>query len=181
MKTYDAIIVPGLKLREDGTAEEELLGRLREAEACWRRGQSERIAVCGGATGGKNVSEARVMAEALLAMGVPREAILMEDSSRITYENMKNVLSLLPPGKGKLLVVTSDYHLPRARLILRKLGRRSDGVKYKTPGGPQKRRRRRLEFYATVDYLIGWGANDEARPAWAMRLKRFLQRRNGAI
>ena len=80
-----------------------------------------------------------------------------------------------------LFVCANDFVAYDALRILRKLGRRSDGVKYKTPGGPQKRRRRRLEFYATVDYLIGWGANDEARPAWAMRLKRFLQRRNGAI
>ena len=27
----------------------------------------------------------------------------------------------------------------------------------------------------------GWGADDDRRPAWALRLKRLLQRRNGAL
>ena len=181
MKACDVIVVPGLALGENGCAKAELVGRLALAAQCYERGMGKTVAVCGGITGSAPVSEASVMADLLQRMGVPGEDILVEDRSRITYENMKNLLEMLGPERKKLLVVTSDYHMARTRLILRLLGRRSRGIKMKTPGGPRKRQLRRLEFYAAVDYLFGWGADDDRRPAWALRLKRFLQRRNGAL
>lgn len=49
----------------------------------------------------------------LLDFGVPREAILVDDESRNTYENSRFTEKLLGEGK-KVLLVTSAWHMSRA-------------------------------------------------------------------
>ena len=93
---------------------------------------------------------------------------------------MKNALNLLKKDRRRVFLVTSDYHMPRTRLMARREGaRRVSGSAVKTPGGREKRQRIRIECLAAIDYLIGWGRHDDRRPAWAEKLKRFLLRKNG--
>lgn len=179
MKNYDAIILLGLKLSTGGEPEKELVLRATRAAECYFEGRAPRILACGGDTGA-GISEAAVMKQLLLQAGVPAAAITCEDRSRITYENMRNALNLLEKDKRRVFLVTSDYHMPRARLMARREGaKRVSGSAVKTPGGRQKRQRIRIEYMATVDYLLGWGWRDDSRPAWAEKLKCFLLRRNG--
>lgn len=179
MRKYDAILLLGLKLRAGGEPEEELVSRAKRAAECFFEGIAPRILACGGDTG-DGITEAAVMKRLLLEAGVPEAAITCEDRSRITYENMKNAFELLEKDRRRVFLVTSDYHLPRARLMARREGaRRVSGSAVKTPSGSEKRRRIRFECLATADYLFGWGRHDETRPAWAEKLKRFLMKRNG--
>lgn len=179
MKKYDAIVLLGLKLRAGGEPEEELVWRAQHAARRYVEGAAPRMIACGGDTG-EGVSEATVMKRLLMQAGVPEEAIECEDRSRFTCENLRNALELLEKDRRRILLVTSDYHMPRARLTaLREGARHVSGSAVKTPGGPEKRRKIRLEWLAAIDYLFFWGGHDDRRPAWAERLKRFLLRING--
>ncbi len=59
--------------------------------------------------------EARMMFSKLLLLGVDRRFILMDTSSRNTYENAKNVSRMLKDlGFRKPILITTDYHLRRS-------------------------------------------------------------------
>ncbi len=73
--------------------------------------------------GGVGGSEAADMAELAIAMGVPKSAIIEEDSSLNTYENAVNVKQiLLQKNIQKILLVTSATHMPRSYSIFKKQG-----------------------------------------------------------
>ena len=61
----------------------------------------------------------------LLSMGIPPSAITLEDTSTNTFENIRNGLTLAPTGG--IVIVSDWYHLPRARLVARRLGRPAAG------------------------------------------------------
>ncbi|MDO4537682.1 MAG: YdcF family protein, partial [Coriobacteriales bacterium] len=65
-----------------------------------------------------------VMARYLLEQGIPREQLLVERQARNTRENIAFSLDLVnTQGKsGELCVLTSDYHLYRARTMGRSCG-----------------------------------------------------------
>ncbi|HZQ00371.1 MAG TPA: YdcF family protein [Reyranella sp.] len=81
-----------------------------------------RVVVSGGAvfaapSGG---TEAKAMADMLVLLGVPREAILVEDRSRNTLDNISFVHRLV--HDERVALVTSGYHMPRAMKIAREAG-----------------------------------------------------------
>ena len=69
---------------------------------------------------------------------------------------------------GRVLVVTSDYHLRRAVMTARRAGLRADGLAAKTTGG--RAGKRLMEACYIADLLIGWQDEGRARPAWTYRL-----------
>ena len=60
------------------------------------------------------------MRQFLLALGVPDVAIVMEGKSLNTIENMQETRALV--GTGRVALVTSGYHMPRALRLARKAG-----------------------------------------------------------
>ena len=70
-RRYDAILLLGLKLNEDGSSRHELTLRIERAAQCYHQGLSPVIIPCGGQTPSTPVSEAAVMRDALLALGHP--------------------------------------------------------------------------------------------------------------
>jgi len=60
------------------------------------------------------------MADMLVFFGVPREAILLEDRSRNTYENaVESARILSDHGFERIVLVTSAMHMPRAYGVFR--------------------------------------------------------------
>ena len=77
-------------------------------------------------------TEAKAMRQQLLEAGVPDGAILLEARSTTTSENLNFVLPILDRlGTRSIVLVTDWYHLPRARLVARRLGL---DVKGSSPG-----------------------------------------------
>ena len=74
------------------------------------------------------VSEAAAMREYLAANGVPDGDLLPEDSSFNTRQNLLNAKKLLPEGVRRVLIVTSNYHLPRALALAADTGFDAVGV-----------------------------------------------------
>ena len=123
----DVMIVLGSNVLPNGEPNTVLEARLREALA---RYQADPLPiVCCGAQGpDEPMPEGEAMKAWLLKNGVPEDAVTAETASFNTYENIGNALSLLPQGAKKALIVTSDYHVPRAIRIARAKGLEAAGL-----------------------------------------------------
>ncbi len=74
----------------------------------------------------ESMSEAKAAKEILIGLGVARNRILYDHTSRTTGENAEETVKLvaaLPGGlNGRYLLVTSAYHMPRSMGVFRKAG-----------------------------------------------------------
>mgnify|MGYP001012446987 CR=1 FL=1 len=73
----------------------------------------------------------------MLRLGVPQEALLPEDQSTTTMENLvfaKNLLDARQTTPYRCAFVTSDYHVFRTALYASKVGLKGDGIGSKTAG-----------------------------------------------
>jgi uncharacterized SAM-binding protein YcdF (DUF218 family) len=99
--------------------------RARHAARLYREGYVPKLLLSGGKSGrGDPRSEAELMLRVVADSGVPREAILVEDRSRTTFENVTNSISLLNDlgeidAIGTVLLVSCPWHTRRASLIAR--------------------------------------------------------------
>ncbi len=114
---YDAIIVLGAQVKADGEASVQLQWRLDKALEMYEASPCV-IVVCGAQGSDEPQPEAYVMRDLLAAQGVPQESIYTDPYSMNTQQNMENAKVVLDSlGLSQPLVVTSDYHLPRAMAI----------------------------------------------------------------
>lgn len=122
----NAMIVLGAQVNPDGSPSVQLEWRLSAALDVYKT-QHIPMVVTGAQGKDEPRTEASVMADWLVARGVPREDIRLEESSMNTKENIKNAMAYMP-GVKDVLIVTSDYHLPRALQIARDLGLNPSGI-----------------------------------------------------
>ncbi|MEG0989650.1 YdcF family protein [Gordonibacter sp.] len=134
---YDYIVVHGAGL--SGTQPTPLLaGRLDKGVEVWEAiGRRALIIVSGGRGADEQVSEAAAMRTYLVEKyGVPANAIIEEDRSATTMENLRNSKALMDVRSGagtyRAAVVTSDYHVFRTAEYAHKIGLAADGVGSKT-------------------------------------------------
>ena len=119
---YDGIIVLGAQVLPTGEPSVQLRWRLDKAMECYRQNPCP-IVVCGGQGDNEPAAEGDVMRAALLADGLPEEHVISDPLSADTKENIRNGWEILQSmGCRKPLIVTSDYHLPRAMAIARDAG-----------------------------------------------------------
>ena len=130
---YDAIIVLGAQVKPDGEPSIQLQWRLDAAYKAWQE-RNCLVVVCGAQGANEPATEASVMKAELVRQGVPEESILMDDKSFNTRQNINNAISLME-GRGvdRVLIVTSDYHLPRSMALAEDAGLEASGV-----GSPTK-------------------------------------------
>ena len=88
--------------------------------------------VSGGKGAGENITEAQAMHDWLIANGIPEERILMEDKATSTMENLEYSFAIIRERGDKpednVAIVSSAYHLYRAKLMSRNLGVEAAGV-----------------------------------------------------
>ena len=120
---YDAIIVLGAQVRPDGSPSVQLSWRLDAAFEAWKA-KKVPVVVCGARGKDEPMTEAEAMAAYLAGKGIPEEDILQDPDSFNTNQNLRNAASLLSglPDIRRVLIVTSDYHVPRSMAIARDLG-----------------------------------------------------------
>ena len=122
-----AMIVLGAQVNPDGEPSRQLLLRLETALAEYRKSPMT-IVVCGAKGISEPAAEAAVMRDWLVRNNVNAAHILMDADSFNTRENIRGAQRLLPAGTNKVLIITSDYHLPRAMAIAGDLGLDPSGV-----------------------------------------------------
>lgn len=89
--------------------------RLDHAAALYREGRAARVLVTGGRSPEDILSEAAAGAAYLQAHGVPDPAILREERSRTTRENLANAHAVLGEGaRSSVLIVSDPLHMRRA-------------------------------------------------------------------
>lgn len=92
--------------------------RLDHAARLYREGRAARVLVTGGRSPEDKLSEAAAGAAYLQALGVPAAAILLEDRSRTTRQNLANAAEVLGPDRAKPVLIVSDpLHMRRAMAL----------------------------------------------------------------
>nr|WP_295891718.1 YdcF family protein [uncultured Devosia sp.] len=100
-----------------------LAERLRHAQQLFDAGQVRAIVVTGGRSPEDELSEAEASRDWLVAQGVPAAAIVLENASRTTIENLELARPILDAHQfGSVLVVSDPLHMRRAMLIAGRLG-----------------------------------------------------------
>lgn len=123
-KKYDAIVVLGAGVKEDGTPSHMLEDRLRGAVALYAAGVAPKV-VLSGDNSGEHYDEVSAMEKYCINAGIPPEAIVRDDIGFSTYETMDNAIRSL--GYRNIMVVTQEYHLYRAIYIAKRMGAEADG------------------------------------------------------
>lgn len=150
MTEYDSIVVLGAQVRPEGVPSQTLRRRLLLALETWRSHPAP-IVCCGAQGGDEPEAEAEFMARFLAEQGVPRASLLIENKSRDTIENIRFARALLHEnGLTRPLLITSDYHLPRAKAICRR-------EKLPLAGGAGSRSRMAYLPKSCARELLAWG------------------------
>lgn len=116
------ITVLGFALNDDGTMKDELVGRLQTALASAQKYPNAYVAVTGGGTAknNPNATEADQMAAWMIANGLDKNRLIVENKSKSTVQNAQFTYAILRekyPTIKSLAIVTSDYHVQRGCLL----------------------------------------------------------------
>jgi len=121
----DVIVVLGASLTRDGKPNPALSRRSEHAALLWKAGRAARI-LCTGGVGQQlriSRSEADACREIVVREGVPRAAVILEETSRSTDQQVLNVRTVMAEhGWTHATLVSDSYHVFRARYIVRRLG-----------------------------------------------------------
>jgi len=116
----DVIIILGAGTRVDGTPNRAQLRRVRHAATLYKRNLAPFLLCTGGYTNEHIKSEAQSCVEILHAEGVPDRAILREDASTNTIENVTESRKVMDANNLKTAIVVSDnFHLFRSEWLSR--------------------------------------------------------------
>ena len=136
LEPRDAIVVLGAALRRDRLSAI-LRERVAVAAMLYAAGAAPRIVATGGVTGRSTRSEADALAEGLVAAGVPRAAITVEDRAQTTAENATFTAAIV--GEARVWLVTQPFHARRAEYLFRRAGldartwHVTDSLEYREP------------------------------------------------
>lgn len=133
----DYIIIHGCGLINGERISPLLRGRVDKAVKVYQKSKgAAKLVASGGQGRDEKISEAQAMKNYLLEIGIPEADIILEDQSKTTYENLKNVRDLLDTDgqKRRYIFVTNNYHVFRTSLFARKLKMKAQGVGCKTAG-----------------------------------------------
>lgn len=179
MEQYDVILLLGHRLYDDGTPDLNTLARVRMAADLWKQGVAP-IIVSAGFKGfnneNHNTTQADVMADFLVQLGIPNESIIRENKSRTTWENIKNTKELLGKDHFSAAVATSDAQMPRALYMCKRQGIEAKGFPALLPHDKYWRARNRLERLFTFENYVGWSGNRQ--PKWFLPIRRLLMKRD---
>jgi len=124
---YDADNVPqkevalvlGARVYEDGRMSDMFQDRVDVAIGLYNSGKVEKILVSGD-HGQENYDEVNAAKNYILQQGIPGEDVFLDHAGFDTYDSMYRARDIFQVGS--MIVVTQEYHLPRALYIAEKLG-----------------------------------------------------------
>lgn len=113
------------------------------------------LVLSGGQGPGEHISEAEAMRRYLMENGIDEDRLLLESTSTSTYENILYSQEMLPSAVKSLTIITSDYHLERAKRIAKNLNLQADVVAAKTPEVVEQKLRFRERIALVKTAIIG--------------------------
>lgn len=121
----DCILILGCGVREDGTPSLMLRDRLETGIALYEAGAAEKFLMSGD-HGRKEYDEVNTMKYFAMERGIPSGDIFMDHAGFSTYDSMYRARDVF--CVEKVIIVTQEYHLPRALYVAEKLGLEAYGV-----------------------------------------------------
>lgn len=139
----DYILILGCGFRKDGTLPPLLRGRVDKALEFWHKQKEETgkeavIIPSGGQGKGEPMAEARAMYRYMAGIGFPESAVILEDNSANTYQNMefsKKIIDCLNPDDNSSIntaYVTTNYHVFRSGVWAGLAGLKAEGIGSRT-------------------------------------------------
>ncbi|MBR2256888.1 MAG: YdcF family protein [Blautia sp.] len=138
----DYILILGCGFRKDGTLPPLLRGRVDKAMEFWHRqkdrtGKEAIIIPSGGQGKNESMAEAEAMYRYMLSTGFPKEAIILENRSANTYQNMEFSKKIIEERTGsvseaKTAFATTNYHVFRSGVWAGLAGLPAEGLGSKT-------------------------------------------------
>jgi len=132
----DYVIVPGARLYGE-IPSPSLMERLITTLEYAQEYKEPKIIVTGGQGPGETIPEAEAMKKFLVQKGIPESRIVKEDKSTSTFENIKfsrDIIETIDEREDiKILVVTSDFHILRTKMLAKRLGFTVYGLPAETP------------------------------------------------
>lgn len=99
-----------------------IVRRVDGAAALWNEGKVRMLILSGGKGDDWRTSEAAVMRQQAIRLGVPGTSIVIEDGARSTKENLERSKQLLAEHCETVVAISDQYHLARIRLLAKKGG-----------------------------------------------------------
>lgn len=124
IKDIDCIIVLGAGIRKDGPSPL-LEDRLIRGIELYNENISNKI-IMSGDHGKSTYDEVNIMKDYAIEKGIPSKDIFMDHAGFSTYDSMYRAKNIFKANK--VIIVTQEYHLPRALFIAKKLGLDAYGV-----------------------------------------------------
>ncbi len=128
----DYVLVLGALVNPDGNPSAALASRCDTAAGFLVEHPDAKAILCGAQGPDEPMAEAESMFNYLVKKGIDPGRLIKEDESSNTIENIGNAQKFLSPG-DTVAIITSDYHLARARMLLRSAGLGSAGIPAPTP------------------------------------------------
>lgn len=118
----EAIVVLGAGVEKDGRPSAAMEARVAHGIWLYEQGYAPLVVASGGVRV-RPPAEADLMAQTLLAAGVPQDALIVEDQSLNTGQNAAYVTPLLREhGVERIILVTSPFHQWRAERVFEDVG-----------------------------------------------------------
>jgi uncharacterized SAM-binding protein YcdF (DUF218 family) len=130
--SFDAIVVAGCRVLQNGQPSVSLTRRATRAVELWQRGLAPLIVFTGG-VGQSPPAEAAAAAGVARQLGVPDSAMLLEDRSTSTLENASFARELTTAQR--IIVVTDTYHVRRCEWLFGRYFKGVQGVGVVSPFG----------------------------------------------
>lgn len=121
----DVAIVLGAKVLGNGSPSTVLADRLDTGIELYKSGRVKKLLLSGD-HGQTNYDEVNNMRRYAISKGVPEEDIFMDHAGFSTYDSMYRARDIFLVNKA--VIVTQEFHLPRALFIARSLGLDAKGV-----------------------------------------------------
>ena len=128
---FNYVIIHGCGLAGGTRITKLLSNRVDKAIEIYNKCKVKPIIIPSGGQGSdEKLSEAQAMKNYLLEKGIPEEAIIMEDQSSTTEENLIRSRRIIDgrEGKKKTALVSSNYHSCRWLRLARKVGFKCTGI-----------------------------------------------------
>ena len=138
-RNQDFLIVHGAYIH-DGKVTPLLAGRVDRAITFYNKQKAKnhppKLIMSGGQGADESRAEAEAMADYARSKGIPSEDIIIEDQSRTTEENLKYSKRIMEEQSGgkkyRAVYVTSNYHVFRTGVYVRRAGMNLTGMGSKT-------------------------------------------------
>lgn len=151
---YDYAVVLGAKVNGE-VPSMSLQHRLDAALAYALEQTHVRLILSGGQGSGEDISEAEAMRRYLTENGIAEERLIIEDQSTSTYENLAFSLEKIDAEINGLTIITSDYHLARAKWLADTFELETDVVAAATPKVVESKLRMRERLALLKTKVVG--------------------------